>query len=514
MVLAVTVDLPLRNGPKAAEIQGDILAGLSKDFRSYLFLQFPNQGKGRAWLQEVLPYVSMTNEVAPFNEAFSVAHHLKNGEDPTHLRATWVNISFTYPGLKLLLKSDPAPALQANGITSFVKGPLNASIIANNGDAGPSDPKNWVVGNANQTIHAMLNVQSDTQVDLTDQVQELKDICSKYGVDIVFQQEGATLTGNLRGHEHFGYKDGISQPGVAGFDPADPDGETSDPTAKLGVVEDNPGTEIIAAGEFIFGEPDETGKIFAASGLEWMQNGTFQVFRRLNQDVAGFNQRQADIASSLPAGHPLHNQELLGAKLVGRWKSGTPVDLSPDVNIDPTDNSNNDFDYMHESSFGGLQADTLGLRCPRIAHIRKVYPRQQNFANGREHRIVRRGVPFGLEFDPAQGVGHDENSERGLLFIAYMTSIEDRFEFLMGAWVNNAKFPSASIFTNGDPSATPGPDPVIAQNQPSENDVLHIDGQTADDVTKTFEGFVHTTGTMYGFVPSRTALEGLANGTL
>jgi len=94
-----------------------------------------------------------------------------------------------------------------------------------------------------------------------------------------------------------------------------------------------------------------------------------------------------------------------------------------------------------------------------------------------------------------------------------MTSIEDRFEFLMGAWVNNAKFPSASVFPDGDPSPLPGPDPIIAQNQTALTDSLHF-AKSANDIDKPFEGFVHTTGTVYAFVPSRTALQGLANGIL
>jgi Dyp-type peroxidase family len=511
-IMAVATDLHLKNGPKAAEIQGDILAGLNKDYRVYLFLEFANQLEGRAWLQEVIPHVSMTNKVAPFNDAFSAAKAQNNGADPTNLKATWVNVSFTYPGLKVLLKVDPGTALQAKGINSFVGGPL--SVADSNGDKGPSDPINWVVGNAKQTIHAMLNIQSDTQADLATQVHELKSIGAKHHVKIVYEQDGATLTGNLRGHEHFGYKDGISQPGVAGFDPSNPNTPASDPTAVLGDVLGNPGTEIIAAGEFILGEPDENGQTFSAPGLEWMTNGTFQVFRRLNQDVPGFNKQQDSTVSELPAGHPLLEPGLLGAKLVGRWKSGTPVDLSPDVNINPADNSNNNFDYMHENALGELEADLPGLRCPRFGHIRKVYPRQQNFADSRQRRIIRRGVPFGPAFDLNKETGYNADSERGLLFISYMTSIENKFEFLMKIWINNPGFPPPSgVFPGGDPGpGLPGPDPIIAQNVLALDNSLHISGQA--DIDKSFEGFVHTTGTIYAFVPSITALKALANGTI
>ena len=36
------------------------------------------------------------------------------------------------------------------------------------------------------------------------------------GAEVLFRQDGATLLGPLRGHEHFGFRDGVSQPGVRG----------------------------------------------------------------------------------------------------------------------------------------------------------------------------------------------------------------------------------------------------------------------------------------------------------
>src|ERR1700680_144190 len=62
-----------------------------------------------------------------------------------------------------------------------------------------------------------------------------------------FQQDGAVLPGSRHGHEHFGFKDGISQPGVIGFDPPDP--------ANRNQVLGKPGTLLIETGEFILGYP-------------------------------------------------------------------------------------------------------------------------------------------------------------------------------------------------------------------------------------------------------------------
>ena len=41
-----------------------------------------------------------------------------------------------------------------------------------------------------------------------------------HGIQVLFTQRGDNLPGNLQGHEHFGFKDGISQPGIRGAVPA------------------------------------------------------------------------------------------------------------------------------------------------------------------------------------------------------------------------------------------------------------------------------------------------------
>lgn len=495
-------DLHLR---VSTEIQGDVLAGFNKDYRVYLFLRFPGQSNARAWLQELIPYIANTKDVAAFNALFSLARRTGSGGDPVNLKATWVNVSLTYDGLKMLLKNDPANELNNLGFTSFVAGP-EASAHDINGDTGPSDPQNWQVGRKDQAVHALLNIQADDSNDLAAEVQTLQNMAAKHGLTVVFTQSGATLPGALRGHEHFGFKDGISQPGVKGFDTPDSNDSKTDPTATLGHVQGHPGTEIIQAGEFILGQDVETDfgqqKFSPPPEVKWMTNGSFLVFRRLRQDVPGFNNQIQKNLSSLPANDPL--RQTLAPKLVGRWQSGTPVDSSPDKDNNLTDDAHdNNFNYGTIDAHGTFHADDDGLRVPRFAHIRKVYPRERDFAGNRAKRIIRRGVPFGPPYEPARRDSDDNNADRGLVFVAYMSSIEDKFEFLMQFWANNASFPVEGA----------GPDPIIGDTQPrpSPND-LKIQGKP--DFKKDFERFVHTTGTLYAFSPSISALQGLANGTL
>lgn len=501
---APSASLPLKN---STDIQGDVLAGFNKDHRVYLFYSFSDQASGRAWLKELIPFLAKTKDVADFNARFSAARAANHGVDPSNLKATWVSVSLTFNGLTTLFHANSQAATDISTLfPHFAQGPAADASVFNNGDKdfnnpndpnNASDPKNWRFGSDN-SIHAMLNIQADDPNDLAAKVQEQQVLANKHGMHLLFRQDGETLPQPLTGHEHFGFKDGISQPGVAGFDPADPHDPNPDPQAVLGHVQGSPGTEIIAAGEFILGEPTEQDPIFPPpgfsnpsfpqapfTGLNWMKNGSFQVVRRLNQNVAGFRD---GIASALPADGSM-NVDQLGAKIVGRWKSGTPIDLSPDKDNNLTDGAKiNDFNFAN---------DDQGLRCPRFAHIRKVYPRDHDFDGNRAKRIIRRGVPFGPSFD------QDASAERGLFFVAYMSSIEDKFEFLEGAWVNSQFFPF---------DVPQGPDAVIGSEFGAGPCTIQRQGKPA--LQATFKRFVDTTGTLYAFTPSLSALNQLANGVI
>ena len=556
--------LPLRNGSPSDDIQGDILAAFNKDYRMYFFLKFPSQQRGRAWLKELTrqKLIASTRLVATFNERFSSARAATGGNDPD-IKAVWLGVSFTFVGLQLLaqdadqlatdlqhyaaFKTGPIGNLQDNGVRDTTK----ADLL---GDAGSfSGPRTWLFGGIDEQghdknpIHALLNIQADDPDELTIEVEKMRALAAEYAVEIVYEQRGATLPGERAGHEQFGFKDGISQPGVDGFDVSD-NTDDDDPSDRLGQVAGRPGTAIIAAGEFILGEDPEPGAAFPPlrepgtldiDKLGWMKNGSFQVFRRLEQDVPAFWGQITKNAHSLPSDDPMP-AELLAAKIVGRWRSGTPLDLAPErddrFTHDPVDDNN--FHFFEKDAGGNVLKDAegnplndeKGLRCPRFAHIRKVYPRANNFAGSRQRRIIRRGVPFGLPFDPTNGIGHGVDAERGLLFVAYMKSIADHFEFLQQLWANNVQFPfgvsPTTIAINGQPITASGPDPIIGTSPTRDDDVLTgvpitvTDEQNAvllrrdADTLLNFQRFVYTTGSLYTFVPSISTLAKLANGEI
>src|SRR5882724_8052643 len=117
---------------------------------------------------------------------------------------------------------------------------------------------------------------------------------------------GAVRPGAEKGHEHFGYQDGISLPAVTG------------------IQTPLPGQMVVDPGVILLGQP---GDRLGASRPPWAKNGSILVYRHLDQLVPEFDKFKHD--------NPLHplqlgieeGAELLGARLVGRWKSGEPYAL-------------------------------------------------------------------------------------------------------------------------------------------------------------------------------------------
>jgi Dyp-type peroxidase family len=459
------------------QIQGNVLAGFRKDRQQLLFVSFAgDQVAGRRWLTKLLPRIATTAQVAAFNEKFSAARSVAGG-DPSSLAAVWVNLSLTASGIRILSSTDPFPSDTSD---AFVTGAHAAAGRV--GDQGTDDPTNWLFGRGDQTIDAVVTIQADRETDFQVELERQHQLLAAEGLSILFEQDGSTLPGDAAGHEHFGFKDGISQPGVGGFDEPDP----NEPDQ----VKDQPGRDLINPGAFVLGYPDQSGTVPPAPG--WMRDGSFHVVRRLAQDVPAWWAQVEEQRKQLDPNDPL-SADALAAKLVGRWRSGTPLAHAPDQDLRSGHLSDDDNDFEFAD-------DPEGHMTPRFAHIRKVYPRDEQPPGEEEaerRRIIRRGIPFGLPFDPALGRGHGVDAERGLVFAAFMASIENQFEFLQSTWANNVNFPKS-----GD-----GADPVIGTASPV---TLKREGQA--DATMTLERFVRTEGGLYAFAPSLATLAALAQG--
>lgn len=510
------------------EIQGDVLVGLQKDVE--LFVGFDivaaELAEFRCFLRDKLAPLITTTRQALTQEAQIRA--VKHVPFAGRLQLVSVNVGFSFKGLK---------ALGVGGVDDIKDSSFKDGLVARSAALGdPTDPtlegapKNWEIGGTGEEVDGLLLItgQSKTAVDNT--LTLLSTLAGK-SWKIVYQQLGEVRKVD-RGHEHFGYQDGISQPGIRG----EIDGQVglqkflqasqnpNDPGQGL------PGADLLWPGEFVFGYPSQ--KTFdpkkpdddldapgedANGGISWMNNGSYLVFRRLKQFVPEFDTFVKQRAKELNT-----DSDLLGARLVGRWKSGaplitTPAQDDPALAVDPL--SNNDFEFGN---------DPDGRKCPFAAHIRKAYPRDEitpagasasgDFArrersehDTQTHRFLRRGIPFGPEvtdeeLDVSDGTAPTTKQDRGLLFVSYQTSLTDQFEFVQINWFNNKSFPPAGGRIPGA-----GFDPLLGQAagqpRPFQGALTSFPTGTPPGPETTLpRDFVVPTGGGYFFVPSLSTL--------
>jgi len=204
-----------------------------------------------------------------------------------------------------------------------------------------------------------------------------------------------------------------------------------------------------------------------------------------------------------PGLSPEDGSELRGARMVGRWKSGAPIDVTPlkdDPELAADPQRNNDF------RFQGERDDQS--RCPFAAHIRKTLPRAdledaEPPVSLENRRILRRGIQFGPEVTQSEKETAKTQHGRGLLFMCYQSSIDDAFQFIQKSWANNIDFPPFE-----QTPAVPGFDPIIGQA--GNAGIRTLSGTDPADpnaeLTLT-EEFVVPRGGEYFFTPSIKSLK-------
>jgi hypothetical protein len=195
------------------------------------------------------------------------------------------------------------------------------------GDVQKSDPSAWVVGGPDQDpVDALVTIAADDEDRLRQRMNDELDLVKQYGLELleVRQRDGSSTPGQFGqtlpppdggggGVEHFGFRDGVSQPSVRGFTGAEFRNKRWESARK-------PGSPIIATGEFVLGYPGERGSYPRTPRPvtpSWMRDGSFQVFLRLTQDVAGWWDRMDRLGSEW--------SEDIAAKAIGRRRDGTPL---------------------------------------------------------------------------------------------------------------------------------------------------------------------------------------------
>ena len=143
------------------------------------------------------------------------------------------------------------------------------------------------------------------------------------------------------------------------------------------------------------------------------------MYRKLEQDVPAFR--------ALVKG-----DDKLATRLVGRSHDGTPLTSRP------SEPMSNEFDFGD---------DREGATCPFASHMRRANPRL-TLSEGKDegtlrvdqHRVIRRGMPYGPYIPLAVDAAKAPAQSRGLHFFCYNSRIDSQFEFVQKNWLNQCDF--------------------------------------------------------------------------
>jgi Dyp-type peroxidase family len=438
-----------------ADLQGGVLRSYGSGFpvARHLFARVRAAGAARAFLAGLADPVTTAEEW--------------DAQRP----ASTLNVALSHRALRAL----DLPAELLDGFP-----PEFRFGMAERADLLGDDPTTW--DHALRELEVLLVVHAPDATALDAASGRLADALAAGGLELAHAQD-AGLLGEAR--EHFGFTDGFSQPAIEGTARADVPGQ--------GIAEKRlswwPWSGLrwrpIKAGEFVLGYDDEDRGPAPAPPAPFHRNATYMVWRKLHQDVAGFRDGLRTQAQRLGL-----DEELVGAKLVGRWRDGSPLALRPAA---PDPALGNDRRRANDFAYGD---DPLGLRCPRGAHIRRTYPRDALGWEGRltaRHRILRRGMPYG---PPLPDGATDDAAERGLLFVCLQASIVRQFEIVQSQWLNdgNAFGLGAEV------------DPVTG---PAGREAHHLIEGSPPRLASPLRSCVACRGGEYLFVPSVAALRAL-----
>lgn len=394
-----------------------------------------------------------------------VTNVVTSAANPTSpLADTWVSVALTYNGFKAL--GVPQEALDSFS-WEFRQG--MAARANDLGDTGESAPEHWEKPLGAGDVHVVVVAVSPDEARLETVLEGARKTYRELsGIEAIWRQNCHALPTET---EPFGYKDGISHPSIEGS----------------GIPGSNPQEQPLKAGEFILGYPDEMGGTQKTVPEILGRNGTYVVFRKLHQRVAEFRRFLKSHSDGPEA------EELMAAKMMGRWRSGAPLALCPfhdDPALGADPHRNNDFLFRAD--------DPVGFKTPCGSHIRRTNPRDAEIAGmARIHRMIRRGTAYGPLLP--EGVLEDDGADRGLMFAFVGAHLGRQFEFVQSEWINDGVF-----FGAGEDK-----DPIVGSN--SEADGFTVPRRPVRKRLHGIPQFVVTRGGEYCFMPSMSALRWLAD---
>jgi Dyp-type peroxidase family len=480
------------------DVQGLLLSGYPQlPWSVYLPFRWRDGAAegARAWLGALAPRLMRAGAAgepaAPGGAAAPHLQLLKAKAPPVAL-----NLALTAPGIaavsgaaalapfSLEFREGMAPA-RGNGPV-----PRRCNVL---GDLGASSPASWDWGgwNGNPSVDGLLMLFAADEATLEALVARELEALRRVAEPLVAPDNGGPLRLTSRLYddlkEHFGFRDGISQPIIEGSPRAE----------RLAENREAYRIHVVKPGEFVFGYPNERRVTSGRDDLR--NNGSYLVLRQLEQDVAEFNRFVEQAARQMPDPSPLAVKcEWIRARLVGRDSDGVPLARASDGTVGGDGElaraKINDFLFAHE--------DPAGLRCPIGSHIRRANPRdgrgddpEAALLLSRMHRLIRRGRMYGERFDPARP---DDGGRRGTLFMALNADIAGQFEMIQHSWLNNRHFGDRHV----------GTDPLGHLDETEE--AIVIQDRPVNLVLDKRKPFVRVRGGAYFFLPGIEAVRRMA----
>jgi Dyp-type peroxidase family len=382
------------------------------------------------------------------------------------------NVALTYSGLQQMGQ----PAVFLNSLDPMLEEGPNAASLGDT-PGSPSDPANWWEKQfSTARIHCMVQIFARNLCALDEGTAGLLRLGEPFGLrELIPRSDGTRLDGQALsgGRVHFGYKDGISQPHVCWSDVPPASGQLHYRHFLLGYA---------------------TSDVFSSPGdgpvAEAVRDSSYVVLRWVYQDVAAYN-RFLESQGPILAPHlsPVQARELLAAKLIGRWRSGAPLVLSPDR---PSDG------LASEASFSYALQDPTGAKCPFSAHIRVCNPRDEQLETVQAlegvPRLVRRGMPYGPEMEPT--LTTDDGVDRGLIGLFVCSSIRRQF-YTLTRWISENSF--SPVFE----ASRHVQDPLMGnRHYPGAVSDFLIPTEGSRVTVKGLPEFVRTKGTAFFLLPS------------
>jgi deferrochelatase/peroxidase EfeB len=461
-----------------ADVQGTILRGYRVDLARHFILEIIDAAGAKGLIGSMV-------DGSPGMPQVTTAERWSSKPD------FFVNIGFTCPGLAGLGLTAGQLGTFDLGFQRGATAPATASLV---GDVGESAPENWVGGLSNgATVHAVLSLWVIDDPTVLEAVTSRLRTAFVGRVRELSSHDARAMSDN---RVHFGYRDSIAQPTVAGAPPRKHPGPDNQP--------------VVSTGEFLLGYPNESGATYQVEPSELSTNSSYSSFRILEQDVAGFEAFLTEYAPRAGI-----DPETLAAKVCGRWRNGNPLELMPEAPGTPLPLAQlNDFTYVDTDP---REDDTLGMKCPIGSHIRRNNPRNGLVVgtDSTHHRIVRRAMPYGPDYHPEA----PDPTPRGLIGHFINGSITNQFEFLMGQWNDSSTFVKSAPGTNPQCSGNAvfnisGDDVFLGVNDPSSSAFTLAACGKGGKNNSTISGFgrlITTRGGVYCFLPSISGLRYLAN---